>query len=185
MDVIDSIKYFAQFAPKDAVLKNFERMEGYNDIPGYEELRAYVKELPDHPKMPELKGFVLAGHEEDNLKDHIKSLNGYFLMIEYGILQGSRPDKVGVRDFSFAETIFLVHHGNKKGFDIIQESLIMDECERLSRKLLQQMEADDKEELCGNTKFLQSALSLVPVDSSRMHGAIGWGLTISKNTVLF
>lgn len=77
----DQFLYFAQYPSKKGVLAMFTN--GASDFPGYNDLVASLKELPDMSRVPEIANYVY-GQSFDELKQRIDKLVGSFLFVDYG-----------------------------------------------------------------------------------------------------
>jgi hypothetical protein len=77
----DQFLYFARYPSKKGVLAMFTN--GSSDFPGYNDLVASLKELPDVSRVPEIANYVY-GQSFDELKQRIDKLVGSFLFVDYG-----------------------------------------------------------------------------------------------------
>ncbi len=77
----DQFLYFAQYPSRDGVLAMFTN--GSSDFPGYNDLVASLRSLPDESRVPEIANYVY-GQSFDELKQRIDKLVGPFLFVDYG-----------------------------------------------------------------------------------------------------
>jgi hypothetical protein len=175
MEVTDVIKYFAKFPDREGVLKNFLRTSGDTD---YNELKQYITDLPD-PLMPLIKDFVVSSKEEE-IAERIKNIDNYFLFLEYGPIIAASPNRVRIRKIDFALSVHVCYHDNSKNVDWMQEAIIMDNCLGMAFDLAKQMIADDNE-ICPQTRFVESSLSFAPIEPSIFYQSIGWSLSFKKS----
>lgn len=82
--------YFAQYPSRDGVLAMFTN--GSSDFPGYNDLVASLRNLPEVSRIPEIANYVY-GQSFDELKQRIDKLVGSFLFVDYGEMDmlGSQP----------------------------------------------------------------------------------------------
>lgn len=175
MEVIDVIKYFAKFPEKEGVIKNFLRSDG-GEV--YNELKQYVTDLPD-PLMPLLKDFVVSSREEE-VAERIKNIDNYFLFLEYGPIIAAVPNVVRLRKIDFSLSVHVCYHDNSKNVDWMEEAIIMDNCLEMAFALARQMIADDNE-ICPQTRFVESSLSFAPVEPALLYQSVGWSLSFKKS----
>lgn len=77
----DQFLYFARFPSKEGILAMFTN--GQSDFPGYNDLVASLRNLPDMSRIPEIANYVY-GQSFDELKQRIDKLVGSFLFVDYG-----------------------------------------------------------------------------------------------------
>ena len=77
----DQFLYFAQYPSRDGVLAMFTN--GSSDFPGYNDLVASLRSLPNESRVPEIANYVY-GQSFDELKLRIDKLVGPFLFVDYG-----------------------------------------------------------------------------------------------------
>uniref|UniRef100_A0AB33JIY9 Uncharacterized protein n=1 Tax=Prevotella sp. GTC17262 TaxID=3236797 RepID=A0AB33JIY9_9BACT len=77
----DQFLYFAQYPAKDGILAMFTN--GSSDVPGYNDLVASLRALPDVSRVPDIANYVY-GQSFDELKLRIDKLVGSFLFVDYG-----------------------------------------------------------------------------------------------------
>ena len=175
--IINLFKYFAQFPLKDAVLKLFTR-EATEKLPGYDDLKQYVEDLPAG-LIPDLTGFVMST-DEDDIKELVKGQKGYFMLLEYFQFNTTPPDNARNRKTKFSLAISILHDHNKSNTDIIDEALIMDQCLNYTIQLKDLILEDDSE-LCSWLRYMDSGITITPVEPRFAWQNIGWVLAFEKN----
>lgn len=175
MEIIEAIKYFAKFPDKAGVLENFKRTASGFD--GYTELRNYINSLPD-PLMPEIKDFVVGMNEEDVAK-RIRSIDNYFIFLEYGPITATAPDRVRLRSVSFNLAINVCYHWNGRNIDSMEEAIIMDTCLAKAFAIAKQMIEDDALP-CAETRYAEASINLAPIEPAFLYQSIGWSLSFKK-----
>lgn len=178
MLVNDLVRYCAKFPPRDRVLNTFVRSIG--TIEGYESLRQYVADLPSDGLIPGLNDFVLANFNETKLGDKIRSVKGYFMMLEYGIMRATSPGEEGARQIELMTSVHFGKIANIRDMDGIEEALIMDKCQENAILFIQAMQTDDAF-ICAHKRMSVGSMTLVPIDPALLYGAIGWSLTFDIN----
>lgn len=176
MEVIEVLKYFAKFPDKQAVLDNF--VSKRTDSPTYQYLTDYINNLPNG-LLSDLKGFVFSS-QENELKDRIRNMDNYFMFVEYGSIKGDGPDKVNIRKVNFDLAIYVCFHSDKRNRDDIERAIEMDNCLNMLLQVINQMIADGKE-TCPHQRFLQSSLTIAPVEPYMLYQAYGWCLSVAKS----
>lgn len=79
MVILDILKYFAAFVPKDAISDMFR----LNGAPGYAALKAELAAIPDTRIIPGIKCFIF-GPDEEAVRQRISDAPGTYLFIDYG-----------------------------------------------------------------------------------------------------
>lgn len=178
MEILDVIKYFAKFPDRAGVLENFRRSAGSTE---YNELKQYITDLPD-PLMPLLKDFVVSIQEEE-VAERIKSIDDYFLFLEYGPMIAGAPDIVRLRPIDFSLSVHICYHGNQRNMDWMEEAIVMDNCLAMAFQMAKQMIADDKL-ICPQNRFVESSINFAPIEPAFLYQSIGWSVSFkkSKNT---
>ena len=128
ISVTDLIKYFAKFPNRDGVLKLFNK----NVLPApmsaeYTAVKQYIEALPEQSLIPELEALVF-GLSEDVVDRIVSSTDGFFMMVEYGPVRGSVPDRTGRRDADWKLSLIVGFHFNLGEYDPITEIVVMDKC---------------------------------------------------------
>jgi hypothetical protein len=179
--ITDIIKYFAKFPDKAGVLKNFSRTtEMYS---GYDSLRQYITDLPAG-LLPDIKDFIFST-DETVVVERIRVIKSYFMLLEYGNIGTSSPDKAKTRETGINLAITIGYPHNGKNQDIVEESLIMDSCLDMIIIVANKMIEDNKE-LCPNLHYAQATINISPVEPVLLYQNMGWTLSFQKqhNTLI-
>lgn len=179
MEILDVIKYFAKFPDKNGVLENFKRAASGFD--GYTDLRNHITALPD-PLMPEILDFVVGVNEEEVAK-RIRTIDNYFMFLEYGPITASQPDRVRIRDVSFNLALNVCYHANGRNLDSMEEAVIMDTCLAKAFAIAKQMIADDNL-ITPHTRFVESSIHFAPIEPAFLYQSLGWSLSFKKSNNL-
>ncbi len=174
--IIDLIKYFSKFPLKDGVLKLFSRNEDTGSAE-YEALRDYVIALPAG-LIPDLEALIVSTDEND-IKELVRSQNGYFLLLEYFQFSTSAPDKTYSRDTKFSLSLSVLHKQDKSGTDLIDEALVMNQCLNYILEL-EGLILDDDSDLCAWLRYLDSGIQITPVEPHFAWQNMGWVMTFEK-----
>jgi hypothetical protein len=177
MEQIEIIKYFAKYPLKAGVIKNFARND--NVIPGYTDLLNYCTALDPHSLIPDLADYVVST-DESELSAKIKNIDGYFLMVEVGGINGGAKNNVKVRDSQFTIQLTIGHHKDMRSLDDMAAALISDKCLTLTDQLLTFLETDDRN-LCASKRWLDNPIQLDPIAPFLLFQSIGWQLTLTRN----
>lgn len=176
--ITDIVKYFAKFPAKAGVLKNFEVTLGDAD---YEALRAYCTALPN-ALLPEIKHFIF-GTDEAALEAILKNIDSYFMLVLYEVIRSTAPDATRNRKTSQRWSIIIGHPSNTKDTDPVQEIQIMDKCLSLIQSLIALIQHDDAE-TCGNLRFFDSEINIVPLPKWMLYNCHAWELSFQKTNNL-
>jgi hypothetical protein len=180
--ITDIIKYFAKFPDKAGVLKNFSRSSG--TISGYDALMAEINLLPDVSLIPDIKDYIFST-DETVVVERIRNIKSYFMLLEYGNIGTSSPDKAKTRETGINLAITIGYPHNDKNQDIIEESLIMDSCLDMIITVANKMIEGNKE-LCPNLHYAQATINISPVEPMLLYQNMGWTLSFQKqhNTLI-
>jgi len=176
MILADLIKYFSKFVSKTVLMKNFKIETDKFD--GYTELKAFFDTLPAIGIVPELTDFIFTLNET-KLAERVKTISGYFLLIEYSVVTISAPDNLQNRSSRFNLAVIIGHHYDSKGLDSIAELLIMDKCYAICQTILRQMKVDDSNS-CGINRLLDGSIKLAPFEPQLLYESIGWEFSFQK-----
>lgn len=173
------IKYFAAFPKKEGVLQLFDK----NVLPEpmgttYANLKQYITDLPEESILPQLETLVF-GASEDVVDRIVSKIKGFFLMVEYGPVRGSSPEKTGRRDGDWKLSLIVGHHINMEKIDPISESILMDKCMEYLLAIASEMERNEYLE-CPLHRFSNSALHFSPIEPADLYQSIGWMMDFSE-----
>lgn len=160
------ITYFAKFADRQGVLKNFSFSSPEGD---YLNWRQEIESLTTDHIITGLNDFVFGGSEK-MIAERIRTIEGYFLFLEFF--------KIG--DHSLTLSVSVAHPQNTKNWDIVKETLIMDTCFDMLTTIKDQIEVDNLD-LCENNKFQYESPDMDPLEPLNMYGSVGWMMKIQRN----
>lgn len=175
----DLIKYFAKFPDKDGVLQLFNK----NVLPApmnaeYTAVKEYIDALPDESLIPELKAYVF-GMNEDVIDRIVSKTNGFYLMVEYGPVRGSIPEKTGRRDGDWKLSVIVARHFDAGQYDPVTEIVVMDKCMKYLLQIVATME-EDEYPACPLKRFNEGAIHFTPVNPTELYESIGWMMDFSE-----
>ena len=179
LSATDLIKYFAKFPDKDGVLQLFNK----NVLPApmaaeYTAVKEYIEALPEVSIIPELEALVF-GLNEDVVDRIVSSTDGFFLMVEYGPVRGSVPDKTGRRDADWKLSVVVGYHFNLGEYDPITEIVVMDKCMQYLLQIASTIETDEYED-CPLKRFNEGTIHFTPINPTELYESIGWMMDFSE-----
>lgn len=179
MEIIDIIKYFAKFPSRANIDNWFASPDAA--IPGYSDLQDYINALPD-PLIPDITDFIV-GMDEEKIANRIRSIDGFFMYVEYGNIRASQLDNYRKRSTDFNLAVIIACHYNSRNIDNMAEALVMDNALTYMMQLAEQMKTDDAL-VCGNKRLLDGPLTFTPIPPFLLYQSYGWELSFSKTNNL-
>lgn len=184
--VTDQFKYFAKFPPNDAVLKLFDD-NSLNDA-GYTELLDYVNTL-SNPVLPDVSAYIFT-QDENMIRTIVEKTDGYIMMVEFGPVNGSGRDKIGLRDVDFNFSVIIARHFKQRKYDPVTETIIMDKCLDMIQSVIDTMQIDDEaDEACPFLKLIAGSFDIAPLDPAGglfgLYESIGYVLSFKETTNQF
>ena len=177
MELIEVIKYFGKFPTKEGVLKGFKRDD--DKTPGYLDLKSYFTTMDPHSLVPEIDDFFVFANDKD-LGDNIKSVSGWFMLLEPAGIQAQVLDDVRNRDALFTIQITIAKGINQRASDQFGEFVQQDKGLELMKRMQSIMQADDRN-LCANKRWLDNAYQINPIEPYLLFQCKGWEMTINRN----
>lgn len=162
--VIDIFNYFAKFATKNAVLKNFTR----GNEPTYQALKA---SFDTHTPIMDFDDYVF-GHDKEQLYKRIQDVRGEFLFVEYS--QINNTPGVGVKH-GVLLTVLVGRKVDTKTIDGIDIAIIMDTCLAKLNQVCAQIVTDKREQ---TNRLIVDSSKITPYDTVDLSGAIGWSIDV-------
>ena len=178
MELVDTVKYFAKFPLRSGVLKCFA--DDNSTVPGYSDLKNYITALPQNGLFPDIKNFIIS-IDEKKISDQIKSMDGFFMYLEYAGIIGTALDNLRNRDVDFKWAIIIGYNWNGRSNDSMAEILIMDRIIEIINQIAIIIKQDDAQ-TCANKRLLDSAFNLTPIPPYLLYQNHGWELSFSKRT---
>jgi hypothetical protein len=176
-ELIEIVKYFAQFPDRAGVLKNFSKSNSI--FSEYLELKNYIDALPA-AQMPAIKDFIFTDSDEE-LSDRIKNIKSYFMLIEWGPIVVNDPEPSARNRYgNWHFAVNIAHPTNDKGFDKMEYMILSSKTLEYLMQLCNLITAND-EEICDGRRYMESAINIAPIDPYLFSGCIGWSLSFQKN----
>lgn len=170
----DQFLYFAQYPAKEGILAMFTN--GSSEFPGYNDLVATLRDLPNVSRVPEIANYVY-GQSFDELKQRIDKLVGSFLFVDYGEvdMQGD-----GRNSYQCTQRMAVtVANKMTNRADAGEYMLASDEMLRLLSKVHAWLLADAD---AGNIDWLSRGdldkAEIIPFVASELY-SVGWTMMIS------
>lgn len=176
MILLDVLKTFAAMPNREGVLKSFDRIKSKH--PDYETLRTEIENLPTPVILPEINDFIF-GLDADKINDHIRNIKDVFMMVEYGLFQGSGLFDSRVRDVEFVLTIFIGKPNDGKNLDSIEHTLLMDDLLKYAQRMIEHVETTDRDR-CGATRYMDNAVTILPIQPLVLLNCHGWEISFRK-----
>lgn len=170
------IRYFAKYPSKAGMLKHFVReVEKYS---GYSDLKDYINTLPDESILPELETLIISTNETV-IENNIKTIQQYFLMIEYGVIPTGEPNRGGVRESRLHLSLILGRRHETNNLGMFEEVIEMDKMLGMITQIINQMVADSRD--CNILKgFGESAITMSPIEPAKLYNCYGWWASFEK-----
>jgi len=177
MELIEVIKYFGKFPLKAGVLNKFKRDD--DKTPGYLDLKAYFTAMDPHSLIPSIEDFFVQ-QDDKQLGDNIKSIGGWFMLLEPAGIHALALNDARLRDSWFTLQVTIAHGLNGRANDQFGEFVQQDKGLELMMRLHDFMLADDKT-FCPEKRWLDNPFQIDPVEPFLLFGCKGWQLTINRN----
>lgn len=184
--VLDVLKYFAKFPPKLAVQNMFSE-NSLNDE-SYTEMSDFVATL-NNPILPLIEQFIFS-QDETQIRNIVEKTDGFLMMVEYGAINGSGRNGVGVRDVDFNLSVIIARHFKQRKYDALTEAVIMDRCLEQLQTLITSMQADNEaEDACPFIGLADGGFDIAPLDPTGgvfgLYEAIGYVLSFKRSNNQF
>jgi hypothetical protein len=182
MDIITYfLRYYAKFVPKDVLKKLFAQPSGTQKN-GYPELAAELLLLPSAHIIPQLRQFIFSVNRK-YISDRIKNTKGFILFIEYGDISFTPNAEHGVTE---KIGLTVAHELTIQDNDIINETLMMNECYNMLIRILSTMFSDQKNpEYCPISTLINAPVKIQPVEPQFFFDCAGWAAIFDRsNSVL-
>lgn len=172
MILLDVFKYFAKFPLKRSVQDAFA--SGKSSFSGYDPIKVYVDEMPEHSLIPSITGFIIGADDEYVLKQ-LNNTNGIFLFFDYGEVSASRDTRNCIQN----SWVLAITIANKisTDCDTIEFALNSDQMLSIVRDILVKIESDQIETPW--LKELSNSYQLVPFNVKERN-SYGWTLLFTR-----
>lgn len=172
----DILKFFARFPAATAIAGMFSSSS--TDVPGHSELHDAIS-AASQELIPAIEKFIFS-QNEDEIRNIVSKTDGYLMMVEYGPIKVTAPNRVGVRDSGFGLSVIVAHHLSSRKYDAASEALIMDQClDYLKQIFVEMKRVDDDENACPLKLWTREQVDFAPIEPQMLYQAIGWNLTFS------
>lgn len=174
----DSLKYFAKFPHRPAVLEMFNK--GTSNFPHYAELKTEIEALPEgkHSLFPAIEGFIFDITEETVIKK-INNLSGVFMFVDYGDTRTELFGPAKVRQHYFTLALTIARRITASEYDNIERLMISDDMHTLLHRVISVMEKDSNP-FCKRISFPATA---TPAIARTSFEAIGWTVKMEVRTI--
>lgn len=174
--LIELLKYFAGFVPKDVLKKTFIKKKGAPA--GYDQLVTELMNLPDDKIIPDIDNFIFSD-KESFLRQKIKNSEKTVLYIEYGAFTYAPNQLQGVREKLAVHVAYPYSESNN---DNLSETLIMNRMHNILCSILDRMEKDQTSlDFCSSGQLIVFPAEIVAIEPSLFHDRTGW-MAIFDNT---
>lgn len=172
--LIDILKYFVRFIPKDNRSKIFSF--GRSDISGYDDLMTQVLDL-EHIESGIDHCCISASF--DDVKAFVDTMSGSYLFVDYGEISCTRG-RIGETRESAAMAITVAFRVNAERSDIAERVLRSDQMLSSLRSVASYMKEDSKKH--PSLKSISSDYTFVPFESKEL-SSIGWTMLFNRDTM--
>lgn len=169
------LKYFAKFPAKDRVLKEFT---GSSD-PTYIQISDYINTLSPHSMIPKLQVFIFDTNT-DFINNRIKESSDWYLLVDYGELIEEKNQNNAIT-YHIPVSITVGKLASGKNTDQIERAILSQEGLSIIRRILDQIEADNKE-VCSNNRLEQNG-NIVPIEGAMLYNTVGWIANLKQNVM--
>lgn len=175
----DTLKYFAKFPTKSAVLAMFNK--GHSLFPAYAGLKEEIEALPfgSHSLFPEIKGFIFDVTEETVIKK-INELSGVFMFVDYGDTRTELFGPAKVRQHFFTLALTIARRIPATEYDNVERLMISDDMHTLLHRVIAVIEKDSNP-FCKRISFPATA---TPAVARANFEAIGWTVKMEIISIL-
>lgn len=177
MELTETIKYFAKFPKKEGVLNKFKRDD--DKTVGYLDLKSYITAMDQHSLIPEIEDLFVQV-DDKQLGDNIKSINGWFMLIEPAGIHALALNDARLRDTWFTLQITIARGLNARANDQFGEFMQQDNGLNLMMRMHDYMLMDDKQ-LLADKRWLDNPFQIDPIEPFLLFGCKGWQMTVNRN----
>lgn len=167
--LIELLKYFSGFVPKDVLKKTFVK---YKDAPaGYDQIVAEILALPDDKVIPGIDTFIFSANESF-LRQQIVNSKGTVLYVEYGAFSYMPNVDRGIKE---KIAVHVATPYNEKNNDNLSESILMNNMHNILCSILDRMEVDQNHlDFCSSRQLINFPAEIVAIDPKLFHERTGW-----------
>ena len=176
--ILDIIKYFSKYPERAGVLHMF--VNEVSTMPGYNALKAYVQNLPEHGALPDIQ-YMAVGQSMDSLKSFLNTITGCvsYLLVDFGEINSSKNNKNTITDsLKMAVTVAM---RVPDGMDIIEESIASANTLNITNRLRAHLIKDSRDKVLGSWfDLFGSRHDLVPFVTKELQ-SIGWTIMFNAD----
>ena len=171
----DIFLYFARFADKNGVLKNFNKTSSNE---AYNHFLNTVKDLPDIPLIEGIPDFLLAA-SDDSVKKRIQTFKDTYLFVDYGEIS-SHQTNLKVQEDEFRLGITVARPLSVNSYTLAEEIILNDQLLDLTLKIRRYMKEDRSDPFIRRLTFPQE---LQPFYAPELLNSFGWTMVFSMKCV--
>ncbi|MCD7898525.1 MAG: hypothetical protein LUH22_01215 [Bacteroides sp.] len=175
--LIELLKYFSAFVPKEVLKKTFVKKKGA--APGYEQLVTEMMSAPDDLVIAGIDNFVFSSNEAF-LSQQIKNTEGIALYVEYGAFSYTPNQRNGIKE---KLAIHVAAPYNEKDNDNLSETLLMNRMHNILCNILNRMEKDQNGlDFCSSSQLIVFPAEIVAIEPKLFYERAGW-MAIFNNSL--
>lgn len=174
MHILDIFRYFAAFAPKEALMRVFNNEDGQD----YHEIKTELLSASDELRIPQIKDFIF-GIDASSVQQRITSVKGMYLFVDYGNAT-SYIDRTDVKTDRqhISLTVAIPTADNA---DQLRKAIDQDNCLSVIKIIRDQMREDDYK--YGVNWLPSDASTLQPFAAKELANSFGWSLDVNIEAV--
>ncbi len=171
----DIFLYFARFADRNGVLKNFTKNSGSDE---YNWFKAAVDMLPESPIISGINDFILAPSEE-SVKKRILTFKSTFLFVDFGEVS-SRQSSLKVQEDYFRLALTVAHPLSANTLNMAEEIVLNDRLFNLIRAIREYMKNDRQDPFIKRLTFPQE---IQPFWAPALSNSFGWTMVFQMSGI--
>lgn len=172
----DIFLYFARFADKSGVLKNFNNKPSSDE--DYIRFYSAAEQLPDKPLIPGIPDFLL-GASEDSVKKRILTFKSTYLFVDYGEVS-SHQNELKVQEDEFRLGITVARPLSVNSYNLPEEIILNDRLLNTILAIRQYMKDDRSDPFIRRLTFPQE---LQPFNAPELSNSYGWTMIFTMRGV--
>ncbi len=171
----DIFLYFARFADRSGVFKNFTKNTGSDE---YNRFKAAVDQLPETPIVPGINDFILAASEE-SVKKRILTFKSTYLFVDYGEV-ASQQTSLKVQEDYFRLALTVAHPLSANTLNMAEEIVLNDRLFNLIRSIRKYMKNDRQDPFIKRLTFPQE---IQPFYAPALSNSFGWTMVFQMSGI--
>lgn len=165
--ILSLLKYFARYPQKAGVLSMFANGESL--LPGYADLIAHIKNLPD-PLIPQIESYVF-GQSHDTVKKRVDTITGIYLFVDFGEFSSSRDARNSILDTQKIAVTIATKLSDTA--DMVEEAIASNLTLQILSKLRRHLISDAESRTVPWMETMSSNHDIIPFVSPEFK-SIGW-----------